>query len=189
MAEEIRIELTAEARELVASMQTLPARVMEVIAAAMDKQNVATVAHIKEKYLSFPKAGPVSAIGLRVQSNRLRGAAAAVPATISGTRVESGIGDSVKYAKIHEFGGTVKHAARKGKVRLATTKAGELLHQVKNGNLAVFAKRKAKYAKEVEYEGKAYEVDMPARGMFRRGIKDRMADYSRAISEAVIKAL
>jgi hypothetical protein len=127
MSDEYKIELTEEAKALLAGVQKLPAEIPSAIARALDRENQLTVAHIQKAYLSFPKSGPVSEIGLRVQSNRLRAAAAAFPAVVSGTRVESAIGDSVKYAALHEFGGTVHHPARKGKVRLRETAQGELM--------------------------------------------------------------
>jgi phage gpG-like protein len=190
MSDEIKIELTPEAQQVLASMKTLPERLPRAVAAALDLENVLTVSHIKEAYLAFPRSGPTTPIGLRKLSGRLHQSARASKAVVSGSRVESSIGDNVKYAAIHEFGGTIQHPARAGKVRLATDRQGRLVRQSEHPHLAVFARRsRGKLVKEVGYRAKAYDVEMPARGMFQRGIKDRLTDYGRSISAAVIEGL
>ena len=189
MSTEIGFELSPKAQKLIGSLRTAPMEAPRAIAAAMDKQNVLTVSHIQRAYLSFPKGGPAVAIGLRVQSNRLRGAAWASPAVVSGATVASAIGDNVKYAAIHEFGGTIHHPARAGKVRLKTDARGNLVGQRKNARLAVFARAGHKRAKEVAYRAEAYDVVMPARRMFQRGITDRSEAYSRSVSAAIVAAM
>ena len=113
---------------------------------------------------------------------------------IDGLMVRSAIGDNVtnrgvNYAAVHEFGGTAHHPARAGTVKLLTTKGGTLIGQSKNAKLAVFASGKAKHFKEVAYQGKAYDVEIPARGMFQRGINDRLANCGKSISAAVVSTL
>ena len=189
---ETRIELSAEARRLLRDLAAAPAELPVRIARVMDYQNVLTVSHIQEAYLSFSKDGPPVEIGLRVQSNRLRGAAWAAAAMVTGAAtVTSSIGDSVKYAAVHEFGLTVHHPARKGSVRLHTDAQGALIGQAKNAKLAVFAK--ASHAdsrvRKVEFQGKAYDVTYPERKPFRRGIEDRIPEYGKAISAGVVATL
>jgi|ERR1035437_4294973 phage gpG-like protein len=189
MSQEIAFELTPKAQRLLQTLRNAPMSAPKDIAAAMDKENLATVSHIQTAYLSFSKGGPAVAIGLRVQSNRLRGAAWASPAVVSGNTISSAIGDNVKYAAIHEFGGTIHHAARSGTVRLKTDARGNLVGQRKNARLAVFAKASHKRVKEVGFRSEAYDIEMPARHMFQRGITDRSEAYSRRISAAVIAAM
>ena len=168
MSTEIGFELSPKAQKLIGSLRTAPMEAPRAIAAAMDKQNVLTVSHIQRAYLSFPKGGP---------------------AVVSGATVASAIGDNVKYAAIHEFGGTIHHPARAGKVRLKTDARGNLVGQRKNARLAVFARAGHKRAKEVAYRAEAYDVVMPARGMFQRGITDRSEAYSRSVSAAIVAAM
>jgi len=84
--------------------------------------------------------------------------------------VESAIGDNVVYAAIHEFGGTIP--ARK----IVPKNKQALRFQI--GDRVIFAKSVNMPA-----------VQMPERGMFRRGIRDQQADYAQSISKAVIAAM
>ena len=209
---ETRVELSAEARRLLRDMAAAPAELPVRIARVMDYQNVLTVSHIQEAYLSFSKDGPPVEIGLRVQSNRLRGAAWAAAATVTGAAtVTSSIGDSVKYAAIHEFGGTIQIGESKRTLRFKTeikerakkaryNKRGDvvseerfelrgLARQKKNKNLWVFAKAGDEHAQSADVTVKAHTITMPERRMFRRGIEDRMPAYGKAISAGVVETL
>ncbi|MCX6915759.1 MAG: hypothetical protein NT167_22390, partial [Verrucomicrobia bacterium] len=185
MSETTKIELTPEAVRLLRDLAAMPTELPVKIARVMDYQNALTVSHIQRAYLSFPKGSPPVDIGCRVQSNRLRGGAWASAATATGdSQVTSSIGDNVKYAAIHEFGGDFTRKG--GKVRLLTDASGTLLGQRKNARLAVFARTKkdvrkmdARY-KEVAYG--AHAVHYPERRPFRRGIADRIPNYGKAIS-------
>jgi len=171
-------------------MAAMPAELPVKIARVMDYQNALTVSRIQSAYLSFPKSGPPVEIGCRVQSNRLRQGVWASAATATGDGVvESSIGDNVSYAWVQEFGGTIHHPARSGKVRLRTTDSGTLMGQRKNARLAVFARADHKRVKEVAFQGKAYDVEMPERKPFRRGIEDRLPEYGKAISKAIVECL
>lgn len=183
----LSIEFTPAAQKVLNRYETLPQTMMPAIAAALDKQNELTLAHIRRAYLSFPKQGKPVATGLRVQTDRLRAASNTTKASISGNEVRSSIGCFVKYAALHEFGGgPFTRTQKAGTVRLRTDAGGNLIRQGKNGKLAIFAKNTHKRAKEVAHQGSTYTVTYPARGMFRRGIEDKRADYSRRISAAII---
>jgi len=170
MSDVIKIDLEEEAKRLMAAMEAAPGRLMETVAAAMRYENVLTVSHIQANYLSFPRDGAPSELGLRVQSNRLRQSAWASEPVIRGQTVESAIGDNVVYAAIHEFGGTIP--ARK----IVPKNKQALRFQI--GDRVIFAKSVNMPA-----------VQMPERGMFRRGIRDQQADYAQSISKAVIAAM
>ena len=76
------------------------------------------------------------------------------------------VGSNVKYAAIHQFGGTIDHAARSVRTRLRTDKQGNLLRQGDKGrskNLAVFAKDSHKQARETWHTTGAWQVNIPAR--------------------------
>ena len=80
------------------------------------------------------------------------------------------VGSNVAYAAIHQFGGTIHHAARSIRVRLRTDKAGNLLRQGDKGNakssgkgLAVFARDSHKQVRETWHTAEAWQVNIPAR--------------------------
>ena len=185
----IHLSLSPEAERLYRSLPAMPARVMDGMRRALDKENQLTVAHIQQDYLSFAKHGPTSPIGLRVQTNRLRASMRASSAVITGTGVASAIGSNVKYAALHEFGADFERTTKPGKVRLRIDKAGNLLRQA-DGRLARFARKGHKLAREVSFSGgKTHRVHLPERAFTRRGIADRLSDYERALSRAVIDGL
>lgn len=70
------------------------------------------------------------------------------------------------YAKIHQYGGTIKRPARSGTVRLRTDRRGNLLRQGPGGSLAIFARNRHKQARSVAFEGGAYTITIPARPYF-----------------------
>ena len=185
---ETRIELSAEARALVERMGS-SAVVLDAIRRGMDFQNQLTLGEIVEKRLTGKGPYPVSEHRLGERSHLYRKSVRAAAAVVNGGTVESSIGANVVYAGIHEFGGVIAHAARKGNVRLRTDKAGNLQRRGANGKLATFAKRHNKYAKTVEYQGKAYTVRMPARAPITTGIESRLTAYGEGISREVVKAM
>ena len=160
MSVQVKIELTEEAKSTMAAVQQLPSALLLGIARAMDKENGLTVAHIMQDYLSFPPQGPPSPIGLRVQTNRLRGSVRASKSVIVGQMVESAIASNVKYAAVHEFGFQGTEQVR------AFTRHG------KSGEIAVRAHTR--------------RVNIGARAPFQRGIADRADNYASSISRQIV---
>ncbi len=95
----INIELSQEAKATIAAMDHLPPAALAGMVKAMDYENALTVSHIQQAYLSFPKHGPTVPIGLRIQTNRLRGSIRASKSGIEGQTVVSAIGSNVEYAR------------------------------------------------------------------------------------------
>lgn len=187
---EIKIKFTPAAEAALAKWSQLPKTLPVAMARALARQNQLTVSYIQSKYLSFPKNGPTVLNGLRVVSNRLRGSVRATkPVLIGDGGVRATIGTNVKYAGVHEFGGTFTVTKKAGLVRLKTDRAGNLLRQGANGKLAIFAKKNAKRAKEVAHAGSTYTVTYPERMPIRRGIQDQTGAYSAALSAAILKEL
>lgn len=184
----VTISFTPQAQAVLARFEKLPQNILIGIKRGMDEANQITVGVIQKEFLSYPKGGPSTLEGLRVQTNRLRSSIRASKAVISGDAVQSSIGSNVKYAALHEFGGTVHHKARNGVVRLRTDRKGNLLRQGADGKLAIFAKRTHKTAKEVSYEGKAYDVTYPARAFVRRGIIRNMEYTRECVSRWILAA-
>jgi phage gpG-like protein len=184
----IQITFTPQAQAVLNRLQTLTPRILSAMARGMNEANEITVGVIRRDFLSYPKNGPTVPDGLRVITNRLRGSIRATKAVINGTTITSSIGTNVKYAALHEFGGTVKRVLKAGSVRLRTDKKGNLLRQV-NGKLAVFAKNTHKLAVEKQFVGgKQFDAVYPARAPIRRGIIRSMETTREIVSRAILAA-
>ena len=175
MSTSFAITLDPRAQALLARLHTLPANAAQAMARAMDKQNALTVSHIQRDYLSFARTGASDPTGLRVQTGSARRSLRASTATVTGNAISSGIGGNVtsrgvNYLAVHEYGATIPP-------HTITATNARALH--------FFAGGKEIFAKSVKFPG----VTLPARGMIRRGINDRLPDYGRALSDAVINTL
>jgi phage gpG-like protein len=184
MSVAIHIELTQSAQKILANLQALPANMALAIAAGMDEANQFALANIVSKRLSGKGPYDVAEQRLGERSHTLIKSARTSPAVVNGNQVISAIGSNVKYAGLHEFGGRVHHPARTVKTRLRTDARGALVRQL--GTLAIFAKKTHKRAKEVISQGKAYDVQIPARAPFRAGIAESAGDYRKSISKQIV---
>jgi phage virion morphogenesis protein len=72
-------------------------------------------------------------------------------------------GSNKVYARIHQFGGTIKRLAFSSTLRLRTGKGGSLLRQKDRPNLSVFAKATHRRAVNRRYTVGAHTINMPAR--------------------------
>ena len=186
-----RIVIRTVPPDLIERMRRAPELVLPAIARAMDEQNQLTVAHIQARRMSGQGPYPVEehrlGVGTR-RGSRLWKSLRASKAVVTGGEVQSGIGSNVKYAGIHEFGGTIHFPPRAGSVRLRTSKAGALLLQPGRRG-AIFAKASHARARTVAYQSKGHDVTMPARAPITFGIKDRGPAIGDAIIAAAIAAL
>jgi len=183
----IRIALTPQAEAIVASYQTLPGRILMAIVAGMDKANQLALSNIQAKHLTGKGPFPVEEHKLGRVTGLLRASAWASGAQpISNTTVQSGIGSNVKYARIHEVGGRISHPARQMKLRHRLDARGNLVKQLGNSNLLMFARAGHKRARETTVQGKAYVVEMPARAPFRTGIEETAPTYKATISQFIL---
>lgn len=186
MVPQIKFELSAEAAEMAARLGDRKALV--TVARALDAENQLTIAHISTVRMrgNDGKSWPVELHVLGIRTGRFYKSLRHSRAVVSGEQVDSAIGSNVKYAGIHEFGGTIKVGARKGVARLRENKGGTLVRQPSNGNLAVFARKTHKRVKQVAYEAKAHDIEIPARAPVTHGIQDRAADYGASVSAALL---
>jgi hypothetical protein len=171
----------------------MPVRVMNYIAAAMDKQNQRTVGYIQKNYLTFPRQEPPVPMGLRSVSGDYSRSLHSPPATISGDTVDSAIGSPVKkngfrYPALHEFGGRVHVKGREHKVRLRTDARGNLVRQLGHSHLAMFARNDHQRAVERTGHSRDHDVEYPARAPVQRGIEECLPDYKTGISAAIVDA-
>lgn len=183
----INISLTPAAAALARRISDR-AGLLRAMAREIDTQMNLTIAHISTKRMrgNNGKPFPVSEHKLGIRSALLVKSLRASKARISGDTITSSIGSNVKYAGIHEFGGTIKRVLLAGSVRLRTDRRGNLVRRGRNGKLVVFAKRSHKNAVSVAYHGgKRYEVHIPARAPITHGIRDRLAEIGTSLSKAV----
>ena len=99
MSEPIQITVSGDAQEFLKKLSD-PSRVLTSLARTMDRQNLLTVSHIQQAYMS----GPTSPVSLSVRTNRLRGSVRPTKTLLDSQGLESSIGSNVSYAAIHEFG-------------------------------------------------------------------------------------
>lgn len=178
----LTITLSPHAQALLAAAPQWPMAIKQGIRGALNKELSLAVGHIQRTKLS--RRGPST---LGVITNRLRSSVWQQPAEISGDVIVAAIGSNVRYAGIHEFGGTFTRTTKAGSVRLKADASGNVQ---KRGNLATFAKRGAARVKTVSFAGgKSYSVTVPARAPFRTGLQERSPNLSRALSSAVVTAL
>jgi hypothetical protein len=166
MPVQVKIQLTPEAQKVAADFQTLPARAMLAIQRAMFQENQATVAHIRKDYLNFPRQGPTTLAGLRHRSTPGYESTLWSPQpTIEGNVIDSAIGSPMKsrgvsYPAVHEFGADFPARATRSKNK--------------------------SYAKK-HPTTKAWSL--PPRSPVQKGITDRLPNYTKTISAALIAAI
>ena len=178
----LTITLSPKAQALLAAAPQWSTAIKEGIRKALNKELDLAVDYIKRVKLT--RRGPTT---LGVINNRLRTSVWQQPAAIAGDVIVASIGSNVRYAGVHEFGGTFTRTTKAGSVRLKADSSG---NAQKRGNLATFAKRGAKNVKTVSFAGgKSYSVTVPARAPFRTGLEERSPNISRALSNAVVTAL
>ena len=187
MAEAIKIELSEEAKVILRHVTDMPGSMIEDIARGMQAANLMMVSRIQTERLTGQGPFPVEAHKLGVRSGRLLGSLHAGDMTVGDNKVESSIGSNVKYAAVHEFGGTIHHEASVGSVRLKTmNKRGTLARQEGFPHLAVFAgKGVKKRFKTVRWSADAHDVKMPERAPVRTGIREHLAEYGQRVSAAI----
>jgi hypothetical protein len=178
------VELSEEAQKKIARVQNVGG-MLAALAREMDGQNQLTLSHIMRHRLTGRGPFPPSEHKLGVVTGRLRGAAWASPAAISGNTITSAIGDNVGYAWLHEHG--ADFTRKGGKVRLRTDRSGNLIRHGVNGKLATFARASHKRVKEVAFG--AHQVHVPARAPFWTGIQERLPEVGPAMGRAATRFL
>lgn len=188
---ELAINIGPEAEALARRLADT-AGLKTAIGREMDAQNDLTIGHISTARMrgNNNKPFPVSDHKLGIRSAKLVQSIHATKSVATGDGVQSSIGSNIKYAGIHEFGGTIKRVLLAGSVRLRTDRAGNLLRQGKNGKLAVFARKSHKRFTTASFSGgKRFETVIPARAPFRHGIQDRLDETGKAVGGAIIRFL
>ena len=181
----LTIQLSESSQRVLRQLSAFPQEMAIAVTQAMDVENQLTISHLIRMRLTGRGPFPPEQHRLGVVTGLLRRSVRATPAQLLGKEVRSSIGTNVKYAAVHEFGGTFTRTSKPGSVRLRTDARGELLRQP-GGRLAIFAKAEHKRAKEVSFAGgRSYQIRVPARAPIRHGIADRLPRYAAAIDAAI----
>jgi phage gpG-like protein len=164
---QIKLTVSPEANTLLDRMQNRPG-MMRAAAKAMDQENTFTLSHIQTRYLNFPPGSSRPTIGLRWKTRRLFNSIRASKSVATSTTVKSAIGSNVKYAAIHEFGGTTRP-------HVIEAKKGKALKFIIGGQTLL--------RRRVNHPGSRFT----ARKFVQTGINDRLADYGEAMSVAIVQ--
>lgn len=151
-------------------MRRAPELVLPALTRALDAQMQITLGHITARRMTGRGPYPASEHKLGVRTGRLRQSLRASKAVVRGGNIEAGIGTNVKYAGLHEFGGTIAP-------HTITARLGKSLRFVIGGKVI--------FRKSVKHPGATY----PERAPIYTGIEDRQNEIAAALSTAAIKAL
>ena len=184
----IQITLTPQALATAKKLEAMPGALPEAVRIGVDKGNEYAIARIQRDHITGKGPFPPSMHKLGVRSNRLRSSLTRTPAEIVGAVISSSIGTNVEYAAIHEFGGVIHKPARSAKVRHRITSKGALMRNLKHSNLAIFAKKNMRRAREINVVIPAHDIVMPERAPIRTGLAASAKGYSQAIGRAITEA-
>lgn len=170
-----QIQFTVDASSVIGNLQDKQL----AITAALIERVTAINSALQRKIVGEKLSGQV----LKQRTGKLAGSVRVVETTLSGSTIDGGVqagGGPIFYAKIHEFGGTFDRKA--GTVKLRVDAKGELLRQLKNGNLAVFAKKSHTRTKEVAYD--AGTVTFPVRSFMRSTLAEEQPNIITQLQQA-----
>lgn len=182
----ISMTITPQALDALRRLRRFPG---EWIAHAMGIENELTVARIQRTKLS--RRGPDT---LGVRTGLLRRSVHPAAPMISGTSVISGIGSNVRYMAPHEFGidrdvqvrAHSRHGGAGDTFKVGKDWAMTRSQARKRGLDPRNLTRTAMGFAQVSAHSR--HMILPARAPIRRSIQERIANYGRAISEAIMRA-
>lgn len=196
----VKIEITSNARQVIASFRAMPAKMARGIAAAINRENNNTVTAVIEQRMNYSKQGPVIAGGLRRQSGMAVKSIRVVPAEITASGVSGSFGSNLRYLKAHEFGfqGTVNVRGHMRRVFKHGTKTKQvfdiptqtLVERIVNTRRVVKVKGPGGRKRDLEHYVRPHSMRMnlPERRMFRDTLQLRIPNYSASISNAIVAA-
>jgi phage gpG-like protein len=184
VSDPVRIELSPEAKALIARLGTAHGWMPATMARAMQRENELTISHIQTERMAGNNnvPFPVSEHKLGVRTARLRRSLNAPRPFFSGTQVVSSIGTNVEYAASHELGNhsTVTVPAhtrtRKRRVRVETVdKLGKRRTRTKSVWGDAFAVRSY-----------SMQMNIEARAPITTGVAERLPALGEAISADIV---
>lgn len=157
-------------KEVIAQLQGMPDRLRERLTSRIEDLAMKLEEHIKGDYLS----GQV----LNVRTGALRRSIHKLVISES-HRVTGVVGSyDIKYAKIHEYGGTIDMPARQQTVFRKINKNGDFLH---SGRFVKASKSNFATTHEVV----AHTITMPARPFIHPALKDMRDDIVTGIEQSL----
>lgn len=180
--------ISQNAQDVVARLGNFTPKLLQGMAATMDKENQLTIAHAQLNYLRGPRPQK-----LGVVTSRLRSSLTAAPARVTASAIISSIGTNVAYAGLHEHGFTGPVQVR-AHSRTATRTASVTGSAIGTFDLRTGRIRRPR-AQKIQLRGATHEVRahtrqlrMPARPFLAPSLRDREADYGEAISASILRA-
>jgi phage gpG-like protein len=177
MPTEIEINLSQKAQEILGAPGGVPRKVIASIQAAMNLQMELTASAVVKNRMSELRKGPISPDKLRVETGRLRRSMMrggdgniSKKAEFTGNEIVGSVGTNVRYAAVHEFGGTFRRTLR------ATSRAVERNFFGKKRTVVRIGFRQA------------HSATYPARRPIGRTVDERRQIFVDAISKAIVEA-
>lgn len=160
MSDSLQIELSPQARAVMARVREWPASAVARMARALDAENELTIGHITTTKLR--NAAPQF---LNARTGHLRHSLRAAATRVMGAQIETAIGTNVGYAAVHEFGSKAYTIRPRNRRALRFAAGGKKI-----------------FAYTVRHPGHR------ARAPIRTGIRERANHYAAALSEAVVES-
>jgi hypothetical protein len=161
------------------------------VSGSLEDKSLAITAALMERTTMVTKALQAKIAGQKLQgevlkshTDKLAGSVRVIETTLSGETISGGVqagGGPAFYGKYHEYGGTFDRKA--GSVRLRVDAKGELIRQLANGRLAVFAKSSHKRVKDVAYAKGT--ITFPERSFMRSTLEEERLSVIDQLKEAV----
>lgn len=193
----VEVKLSAAAQRLLSG--GAPAAVIARVRKAIDHQNEITIGATVEKRMSFPRTGPATREGLRVQTGRLRRSLTRSAAQVSGDSIVSAIGSNVSYFGAHEFGFdgnvTVRSHTRRRPDQIELNDGSVISQREALAGGHLNAKGGAKKGRrfvsggQMQVRSHSRHMKLPARMMVRKTVNERIEQYRAAIEAAVAGGL
>jgi hypothetical protein len=181
----IVIELTPEAKAVLAGFQTVPVRVLEKMRSAMDDANQLVIGKMSKARFTGRGPFPSGEHRLGIRTHHLYQSIRNSAARISGNTIRSAIGSNIVYAGVHEFGST---ASGTSTVRSFTRKQPSRDVRSPRGPRGGKLKVTTKGTVTVRSFTRRWKHNIPARAPFRTGIEENLEIYRDKLSAAVIEA-
>lgn len=184
----LQIDLTTEARAVLAQAPEWPRALPRALRVALDLENELTVAHIVTARATGKGPFPPAEGRLGVVKSRYRRSVRPARAVVRDTEIWSAIGSNVRYAGAHEFGVDKKvqvaaHGAKNRMLDLLEVSGRTVARWESFGLRGKKTKVASGYVTVRTHER---HMRMPERAPIRRGISDRLPHYRDALGTAIV---
>jgi hypothetical protein len=175
----IEVRIDSNAAKVLDQLTQVPPRMLETLRRTILEQNEYTIGHIRATRLIGKGPFPLEQHRLGQVTSKLTQSLTQTKPQIVGDQVISSIGSPLRYAWAHEFGFVGRVAVpsheRKYPRKRSRTSA-------RTGKLTRGRRRSGSYI----VGSHTRQMDVPARAPIYYGLLDRMHEYDRAISQAIV---